>query len=152
MSTIRCVFIGETNVGKTTLLNIAGNTDRRIKPTIGVDNVLFDYNNRYYQCWDTSGAPQFEAVVNLFVIKSSLIVYVYNTNRKETFKPDNIPEDALIVANIRSGAQPISNAHIPVSIHDRNSINRLLDILADKYTEQEPVVTITNSRECCTCF
>ena len=151
MTTIRCVFIGETGVGKTTLLNIAANSNRRIRPTVGVDNVLFDYNDRYYQCWDTSGSPQFESVVNLFVIKSPLIVYVYNTNRKETFKPENIPENALIVANIRANAQPISNAHIPVSIKDKISIGRLFDILADKYVEIEPVIIKTN-RECCICF
>ena len=151
MSTIRCVFIGETGVGKTTLLNIAANSDRRIRPTVGVDNILFDYKDRYYQCWDTSGSPQFESVVNLFVIKSPLIVYVYNTNRPETFKPEKIPENALIVANIRAGAKPISNAHIPVSIKDKISIDRLLDILADKYVEIEPVIIKTN-RECCICF
>ena len=151
MSTIRCVFIGETSVGKTTLLNIAANSNRRIRPTVGVDNILFDYKDRYYQCWDTSGSPQFESVVNLFVIKSPLIVYVYNTNRPETFKPEKIPENALIVANIRAGAKPISNVHIPVSIKDKISIDRLLDILADKYVEIEPVMIKTN-RECCICF
>lgn len=150
--TIRCVFIGTQHVGKSTLLDKCSRIPRRSGPTIGIDNVLFQHKNIQFQCWDCSGSKQFEAVVKLFIQKANHRVYVYNTNDRQTYKPDEIPENALIVANIKANKPPIDQSHIPVSINDQNSIDHLLDIMIHRFEPEEPPVIVHRKRDCCICF
>ena len=152
MRTLRAVFIGESSVGKTTLLRRASKDSGRIVPTIGVDNALFDYDGVFFQCWDTSGQPQFRTVAKMFIEKSRLVIYMYDASKPETFVSENVPENAIIIANVSvRGTFPIDRDHLPFSDSNPQSIKDILDLLKT-YAIVEPCISEENRPECCCCF
>ena len=129
MDTIRCVFIGASGVGKTTLLTRAAGRRHLVLPTIGVNNVLFCYKNVQYQCWDTSGAEKFKVLSKIFIRNTVHCVYMYDPSRPETFDEDNIPYGALIIANIQNFDGSSPENHTQVDVGDDESIGKFFDIL-----------------------
>jgi small GTP-binding protein len=152
MDTIRCVFLGESGVGKSTILSKMAKNNYHITPTIGVDNVLFEYKKIHFQCWDTSGSTQFGAVVNLFEKRTSHKVYVYDTSRPITFNREKLPQDGIIVANVRENKPPLVHTHIVVREDDQLSIENLMNIMTTTFeTEESTISVVYDQRECCTC-
>ena len=153
MATIRCVFIGDKSVGKSTILSSLSNRTHIVAPTIGVDNILFEYKKIQFQCWDTSGAPQFAAVVDLFERRTPHKVYVYDTSRPDTFHIEKVQHyDSIIVANIRENQPPLDENHIAVDIRMPETIQTLLNLMSTTFEFEEPTLLVTNNqRECCTC-
>lgn len=150
MATIRCVFMGESSVGKSTILYLMSKKTYRVVPTIGVDNILFGYKRIQFQCWDTSGSPQFGSVVDLFEQKTLNKVYVYDTSRPTTFRPDKA-QDGMIIANIRDNHPPLNETHVAVDICRPETIEGLLDLMTTTFRIEEPTFS-NGQRECCTCF
>ena len=155
MRTLRAVFVGESGVGKTTLLRRASKDSGRIVPTIGVDNALFDYAGVFFQCWDTSGQPQFRTVAQMFIEKSRLVIYMYDASKPETFVSENVPENAIIIANVSvRGTFPLDrDHHLPFSDSNPQSVKDILDLLKT-YAIVEPEYTKEKriEPECCCCF
>lgn len=154
MKSLRCVFIGKSGVGKTTILRLANNNRHPPLPTIGIDNVLFDYKDTFVQAWDTSGADQFKSVSKLFIEKSRLCVYVYDASNPNTYESDDIPPNAMVVANVtRRGSVPLARDHIPVNISNPETIHDLLDaMIMYAVFEDTTVYSKTKRTECCCCF
>jgi len=155
MATIRCVFIGDKAVGKSTILSKMSERTHHIAPTIGVDNILFEYKKIQFQCWDTSGSPQFGAVVDLFKRKTPHKVYVYDTSRPATFNREKV-EDSIIVANIRGNKPPLDENHVIVDIRMPETIQTLLNLMTTTFEIEEPTLgndrrECYDQRECCTC-
>ena len=69
---LKVILLGDSGVGKTTLLNII-RVARTIVPTIGVDCIV--HNN--LQLWDTSGNTRFRSVIETFYSKMDLAVFMY---------------------------------------------------------------------------
>ena len=87
---IQCIFIGDSRVGKTSIINAAisdKNRKRRYLPTIGVDiqHHVMDDNN-VLNIWDTSGDPNFHSLVRMFEKSCQTIVYVFAANEPESFQ------------------------------------------------------------------
>tara|TARA_B110000977_G_scaffold172013_1_gene224068 strand:- start:783 stop:1244 length:462 start_codon:yes stop_codon:yes gene_type:complete len=153
MDTVRCVIVGKTTVGKTTLLKRAAYDFGPVIPTIGVDNQLFEYKGVYFQCWDTSGIDKFKTVVGMFVHHAQLTVYMYDAGRPETLEIDNIPPGAIIVANVYNYEGKIAEGHVPVNAYDRTSVDALLDLMIEKAPRQQEIRKSGKvQRECCSCF
>jgi len=152
MRTLRAVFVGESGVGKTTLLRRASKDSGRIVPTIGVDNALFDYGGVFFQCWDTSGQSQFKAVAQMFIDKSRVAIYMYDASKPETFVSKDVPENAIIIANVSErGTFPLYREHLPFSDSNPQSVQDILELLKT-YAIVEPGISEENRPECCCCF
>ena len=107
----------------------------------------------YFQCWDTSGAPQFGAVVNIFEKRTPHKIYIYDTSRPDTFNRDKIPQDALVVANIRENNPPLAHTHTTVRLEDPKSIENLLNILTTTFETEAADISVVNEQpECCVTF
>ena len=154
MDTVRCVIVGKTTVGKTTLLKRAAYDFGPVIPTIGVDNQLFDYKGIYFQCWDTSGVDKFKAVADMFVQHTQIIIYMYDAGRPETLEVESIPQGAIIVANIYNYEGEIEEGHIPVNAYDRSTVDALLDLVIEKVPRQQEIRKSgkVQTQECCSCF
>jgi len=87
MSKLTAIFLGDTAVGKTSLLKKASEgSDYGVQPTIGVDNIFYRSNDITVQCWDTSGSDRFAKVIPLFARNCDIAVYVFDARRPETLK------------------------------------------------------------------
>ena len=87
MVVIKCAFLGDGGVGKTTLVNryLSGSYSESFKMTIGVDfyikNLEIEGKRIYLQIWDFGGEHQFKHLFPNYVIGSSGGIYMYDISR-----------------------------------------------------------------------
>lgn len=74
---ITCTFIGDSGVGKSTLLEYENH--HRL-PTVGVNMVCYQGEHLLLKCWDTSGQNKFKSVVRMFANKCDVVVYVFDAS------------------------------------------------------------------------
>lgn len=106
MPKLSAIFLGDTAVGKTTLLKQA--SERSVvhgRPTIGVDNIFYRSNDVTLQCWDTSGSDRFVKVIPLFARNCDIAVYVFDARRPETLH------------NVRKWYKLVSSVEDPPKLH-----------------------------------
>tara|TARA_B100000795_G_scaffold177039_1_gene133799 strand:- start:701 stop:1180 length:480 start_codon:yes stop_codon:yes gene_type:complete len=83
---MRCVFLGDAGIGKTTFLKKAVFDNSRTAPTIGVNSMVYMSNNDKLHCWDTSGTKRFEHISIMFANSVDAIVYMYDVSTPETLE------------------------------------------------------------------
>ena len=83
---VQCLFIGECNVGKTTILKQATHQSIPTLPTVGVNMMTYTTNHLRLQCWDTSGQDKFKHVVRMFIKECPIIVYVFDATVCTSFE------------------------------------------------------------------
>jgi GTPase SAR1 family protein len=106
MPKLSAIFLGDTAVGKTTLLKRASEgVGVQIQPTIGVDNIFYHSTDVTLQCWDTSGSNRFVKVIPLFARKCDIAVYVFDARRPETLH------------NVRKWHKLVSSVEDPPKLH-----------------------------------
>ena len=88
----KVVFLGESSVGKTSLINrfLHDHFDIVYRATVGIDfmtkRVLRDDQKCVkFQIWDTAGQERFRSLIPSYVHKSSIAVVVYDITNAETF-------------------------------------------------------------------
>jgi len=81
---MRCVFLGDSGIGKTTFLKKAIHDESNTAPTIGVNNVVYLSGKDKLHCWDTSGTQRFERVSLMFANGADAIVYMYDVSTPST--------------------------------------------------------------------
>mmetsp|Transcript_15782 Transcript_15782/g.14280 ORF Transcript_15782/g.14280 Transcript_15782/m.14280 type:complete len:205 (+) Transcript_15782:42-656(+) len=91
MYLIRILIIGDTSVGKTSLL-VRFNEDNYIpnqKTTIGVDykakEILIDNENIKLQIWDTAGQERFRSMTAAFYNRAQGIVLTFDVSQRSSF-------------------------------------------------------------------
>ena len=121
MPKFKVIFLGDQQVGKTTLLKsaIEGTPCSKIQPTIGVDNLFYYSSDVTLQCWDTSGSERFTKVIPLFARDCDMAVYVFDARRPQTLlnvhkwynmtrNLDLPPKMHLLVANYVTAGQRVA--------------------------------------------
>lgn len=83
---MRCVFIGDAGIGKTTFLKKAIYDKTNVAPTVGVNSMVYISNGVKLHCWDTSGAPRFEHISIMFTNSVNAIVYMYDVSKPSTLE------------------------------------------------------------------
>ena len=89
MSQIRMVVLGDSCVGKTTLLGTFTRNAVDLGPTVGVDYFAFDVGDTRVQAWDPSGHPRFIAVREAFYLGVDVCMFVCDVSNRATF--DHLP-------------------------------------------------------------
>lgn len=115
----KIVFLGNSSVGKTTLINqYIYNKAQAPTPTIGIDflSTTFEINGKpvRLQVWDTAGQERFQSIIGNYTRNIFIAVIVYSVDDKLSFErikmwvnefvySHNAKEDVhlLIVANKR---------------------------------------------------
>ena len=88
----KVVFLGESSVGKTSLINrfLNDTFDNVYRATIGIDFMTKrvyreDQKTVKFQIWDTAGQERFRSLIPSYVRKSSIAVVVYDITNAESF-------------------------------------------------------------------
>ena len=111
---IKCVLLGETAVGKSSLLNrfISNKFKTDFISTMSgyssMKQVYFEKSNKKinYEIWDTAGEEKFRSVTKIFYQDSKVAILIYDITRKDSFEAlknywyievrDNSPKNIII--------------------------------------------------------
>ena len=98
---IKIVFLGESNVGKTCLVKryIQGEMGDGYSSTNASYHLkTIKVNEKYYECqlWDTSGYEKFRALTKIFINDSDIVVLVYDITNRNSFLQLEFWLDAVI--------------------------------------------------------
>ena len=111
---IKCVLLGETAVGKTSLINrfINDTFKEDFVPTMvgcySSKDIFYEKANRKikYEIWDTAGQEKYRSINKIFYQDASIAILVFDITRKDTFETlknywygelrDNAPKDIVI--------------------------------------------------------
>ena len=91
-SVLKVVFLGETRVGKTELINRSlrdnfhDNTTETISAEYGVKDITLERRTVKLQLWDTGGKETLRFTVTPYIRDSSVAVVVYDVTNVDTFK------------------------------------------------------------------
>ena len=106
MPKLSAIFLGDTAVGKTTLLKLASEgATVKIQPTIGVDNIFYRSSDVTLQCGATSGSNRITKVIPLFARRGDMAVYVFDARRPRTLQ------------NVRKWHELVSSVEDPPKMH-----------------------------------
>lgn len=89
---VKLVFLGDSGVGKTNIMNIFNNVSFNInsKSTIGVDfaikTVRIGNNYMKLQIWDTAGQERYRTFTSAYFKDSHGLVLVYDITSRQSFK------------------------------------------------------------------
>lgn len=90
-SKYKLVFLGDQNVGKTTLISqfVYRQIDKHYEPTIGIDfltkKVDVDEKEVKLQLWDTAGQEKFHSIISSYARDSFLAIVLFDVGNESTF-------------------------------------------------------------------
>ena len=85
---LKCIVIGDSNVGKTSLVHRLCSSDdiREYTPTIGVEYNTFIIKPDTKLCfWDTAGQERFRSIVKTFFRNMDIAIVVFDVSKPATF-------------------------------------------------------------------
>lgn len=136
----KIIFIGDVNVGKTTIINrIQGNDfEERYDATIGIDFCLkiIKHNNNEIklQMWDTAGQEKYRGLIPSYIRNSSMIILVYDVTSKKSF--ENIPKWIDFIQSIEKTKMVICGNKIDLN-NNRVIADDMANELKNKYMDMD---------------
>lgn len=91
-STYKIVFLGSSNVGKTTLMSqyLHQEVEQSYGPTVGLDfvstTITISGHKVRLQLWDTAGQERFNSIIPNYTRNSFLTIIVFDMNEAKTFE------------------------------------------------------------------
>ena len=87
---IKVVFLGESDVGKSSLINRYINGEiKDFYPTSAASyfQKIINYNGKdyYFDIWDTSGYEKYRSLTKFFIVDANIIVLVYDITKRRSF-------------------------------------------------------------------
>ena len=92
---LKVVLLGETFVGKTSLINVFTTNKYEEKPSCTISSSCFiknvETNKGTYKIklWDTAGLEKFRCMNKIFIKDSNIVILVYDITRRSTFNELN---------------------------------------------------------------
>ena len=88
---VKVIFLGESDVGKTSLINRFVRGDFRDSETTGASYAskimeFKDYKKSIqFQIWDTAGQEKYRGLTKLFYKDAKIVILVYDMTRRKSF-------------------------------------------------------------------
>ena len=127
---INIIIIGDTNVGKTTLMKryINDKFTENIIPSLGIElyRKIKEINGKKYliKIWDTCGQERFKALTQNYYRNADGVMLLFDSNNIESFHNLNIWLNSLKEYSIKNFPLIIigTKSDLPINVHD-NDIN-----------------------------
>ena len=85
MRVFKVVFVGDSGVGKTSIINsFLGRDVSNVRSTIGVDFYTINMSGKQLVIWDFAGQEWFRDIVVQFLTGAFVVVMVFDLSRPET--------------------------------------------------------------------
>nr|QFG73635.1 MAG: Ras family protein [Megaviridae environmental sample] len=81
----KITIIGNTYVGKTSLVDMFCNNRMAIAPTIGAAFQSIKHNGRKLEIWDTAGMERYQALAPMYVRNANIIVFVFDITSHKSY-------------------------------------------------------------------
>lgn len=110
-STYKVVFLGSSNVGKTTLMSqyLHQEVQKSYGPTIGLDfvstTIVVSGHKVRLQLWDTAGQERFNSIIPNYTRNSFLAIIVFDMKDKASFEKIDHWINTLVRADDGSGSK-----------------------------------------------
>ena len=89
-SIAKVVFVGDTRVGKTSIINKYAKKNDKTSPTIGANSFCFsiplDSEIVTLSVWDTAGQEEFKCLVPMYARGAQVAVVVFDLSSKESYE------------------------------------------------------------------
>ena len=88
----KVVFIGNSAVGKTSIINqyMFNSASHEHQPTVGIDffakTLTHDNKQVRLQIWDTAGQEKFHSLIPSYIRDSTVAIYVFDITSRESFE------------------------------------------------------------------
>ena len=89
----KIIIVGDTNVGKTQILNVfTDKFEEKSGTTVGVDLKIYEIKDEVknqhiiFQIWDTEGEENYKSIVSQYYKKASGAIIVYDITNKKSFE------------------------------------------------------------------
>ena len=139
---IKCIIVGNTNVGKSSLINNLLNHNFYLinNPTIGVEYGAYNaiIKNKYdvkLQIWDTAGQESFRSIIKNYYRCSGCAIIVFDLTNKESFKStlDEIREADILIHLVDISASTFEE-----------QIDIVNETLLDINIDSKPIILVFN--------
>ena len=121
-SSYKVIFLGDSGVGKTSIILRLFNEWNNVPPTICSQSCQFTYGGLNYLIYDTAGQERFRSLVPMYIRGSSIIILVFDVtdidslNSLSTYyeQAKNMEDDAgiILIGNKTDLPQTISQTDI----------------------------------------
>ena len=137
---INIIIIGDTNVGKTTLMKryINDKFTENIIPSLGIElyRKIKEINRKKYliKIWDTCGQERFRSITQNYYRNADGVMLLFDSNNIESFHNLNIWLNSLKEYSIKNFPLIIigTKSDLPINVHD-NDINNFCNLYNIKW-------------------
>ncbi|CAD8105524.1 unnamed protein product [Paramecium sonneborni] len=84
MSQNKIILLGDSGVGKTTILHNFLDMNQQPETTIGVQHHSFSRNNIKFSIWDTAGQEKYRSIVSSHYKRAKAALLIYDCSNEET--------------------------------------------------------------------
>ena len=162
VETISIIMIGDTSVGKSTLMKkfITGNFSDSLNPTLGVELYKKEFNIRgksyLYRIWDTCGQERFRSLSKSYFHSANGIMLLFNLNSIESFenlylwlnsiKENQSEEIPLVMVGTKCDLEcKVSREEIQKYVNENSIIQKFFECSAkDNIGVQEPFIELAD--------
>ena len=85
----KVVFVGDTRVGKTSIINSYLEKNETIRPTVGANSITANVNingkKTVLNIWDTAGQEEFKCLVPMYARGAQIAVIVFDVSNPDTY-------------------------------------------------------------------
>lgn len=81
----KIIFLGDSAVGKTSIILYMSHKWCKVEPTVAVDQFLIEYDNQKIMVFDTAGQERYRSLVPLYMRGASIAIIVFSVDDENTF-------------------------------------------------------------------
>jgi len=137
IGTIKTVFIGESNTGKTSIVYRLMKNEfyNNSESTIGASFMTLKFDDISYQIWDTAGQERYNCLIPMYCKNAELIFFVFDVSNPESINRLDFYIDKLNIDLDKNVRFIIVGNKLDLVKGDSHIVNGLIDLKLEKFSK-----------------